>query len=66
MDDDVEVENCGTLFRFRLMTDRALDWVYENVATEDHNWIGWRTLAVEHRFAKQISDGMQAAGLEVS
>lgn len=62
---DVTVENHGSLFVFTILTDAANEWVSENVQTEPHQWLGDHTLAVEHRYAHDIAQGMLDAGLEV-
>ncbi len=58
---DVRVVNEGTVFLFRPMTKRAEQWIKENVAG-DPMWFG-DSLAVEHRFAFDLAEGMQGDGL---
>lgn len=59
---DVVVENHGTIFLFRLLTDAATKWVEEHVS--EPNWFG-PALAVEHRFASDLAAGMQTDGLKI-
>lgn len=61
---DVEVENHGTVFKFRARTEAAKQWVAENVQLEDWQLMGGG-FVVDHRFAQPLVDGMQAAGLVV-
>ena len=54
---DVYVENHGSLFLFHIETKEAKEWVRENVGE-----IGL-PLAVEHRYAYDLAQGMLDAGL---
>ena len=60
---DVQVENHGTIFTFELLTEPAREWV-EDYIPEDAMWMGGR-LCVEHRFARDVANGMLGDGLEV-
>lgn len=62
---DVRVECHGTLFTFDLLTDEARVWVEKNVDAPDYMWSGPLRFACEHRYAADIADGMQDAGLVV-
>ena len=62
--DDVKVENHGTLFLFRLLTDAARDWVEAHVDPEAQ-WFGG-ALVVEHRYARDLAQGMLDDGLAVA
>ena len=59
---DVLVRSEGTVFLFCPLTERAKNWLEENVETEPWQWFG-NTLVVEHRFAWSLGQGMQDAGL---
>jgi len=59
---DVTVENHGTIFLFNAHTVRAKTWIAENVFDAEP-YFG--QLAVEHRYARDLADGMQAAGLRL-
>lgn len=61
---DIEVENGGSLFLFRPLTDAGREWLNENVAAESWQWFGG-ALAVEHRYAGDLAQGAQEAGLRV-
>lgn len=61
---DVEIQNEGTIFLFHLQTEAAREWVLENV-DRGSPYLGPYTLAVEHRYARDLAAGMQNAGLEV-
>ena len=64
---DVTVANHGTLFTFDLLTDEAREWVRENVQIEDHMRLGGgdHSFACEHRYARDLAEGMVEAGLTV-
>jgi len=57
---DVTVQNEGTIFLFHLHTDAAREWVGEYVP--DPAWFG-ESLAVEHRYARDLAQGMLDDGL---
>lgn len=59
---DVEVTNHGGLFLFRPLTQTGIDWITENLPNAQK--FGKAT-AVEHRFARNVADGMQADGLKL-
>lgn len=60
---DVSVEDHGSLWLFRPLTEEAKTWIDDNV--EDAAlWFGG-ALAVEARFAQAMVEGMLADGLEV-
>lgn len=61
---DVAVSNHGTVFLFALLTDRAREWVDENVQAEGWQFFGG-SLAVEPRMARDLAQGMLNDGLEV-
>lgn len=60
---DVRIEGGGTVYLFRLLTQAAREWVEEHVVGET-TWMG-DALAVEHRYAGALADGMLADGLVV-
>jgi hypothetical protein len=60
---DVSVEDHGSLWLFRPITEDAKTWIDDNV--EDAAlWFGG-ALAVEARFVQALIEGMLADGLEV-
>jgi hypothetical protein len=60
---DVTVEDHGSLWLFRPVTETAKTWIDDNV--EDAAlWFGG-ALAVEARFVQAMIEGMLADGLEV-
>ena len=58
---DIFVENYGSIFLFRPMTQAATDWIEQNVSG-DRQWFG-NALAVESRYALDLADGMRRDGL---
>jgi hypothetical protein len=59
---DVLVANQGSVFIFNPLTERAQQWINENVQSEDWQWFG-TSLVVDHRYAWGLAEGMQDAGL---
>ena len=62
---DVYVHNEGTIFLLQPATGAGEKWLRQNCQTEDWNWLG-RNLAVEHRYAADIVEGMVNDGLAVA
>ena len=58
---DVEVMDHGTIVFFRPLTDTCRAWINDNV-DEDALWLGG-ALAVEHRCAPYLIEGMADDGL---
>jgi hypothetical protein len=63
---DVYVRFEGSLVTFELLTQGAKSWVRECVDQESHNWLTKTILAVETRYADDISRGMQESGLTLT
>lgn len=61
---DVEVENHSTIYLFRPLTPRGFEWIDQFVQPESWQWFG-DAVAVEHRYADDLRQGMLSAGLEV-
>lgn len=60
---DVQVTNAGNLYLFRPYTEKAKEWIQENVDPGSQWFAGG--LVVETRFAADLAKGMQDAGLTV-
>jgi hypothetical protein len=60
---DVTVEDHGTIWLFRPLTQAAKEWIDDNV-TGGEDWFAG-ALAVEARFVQALIEGMQLDGLEV-
>jgi len=58
---DVEIAGGGTVYLFQPLTQAAQDWIAENVVGETTYFAGG--LAVEHRYAANVADGMRHDGL---
>jgi hypothetical protein len=58
---DIFVENYGSIFLFRPMTQAATEWISGHVQ-DDAQWFG-NALAVESRYALDLADGMYCDGL---
>jgi len=61
---DVVVRNEGSIFMFQPLTKTARAWIEENAA-DDGMWFGGQ-LAVEHRYAADLAQGMLNDGLNVA
>lgn len=61
---DVSVSNHGSVILFAPLTDKAREWINDNVQAEGWQFFGG-SLAVEPRFAFELTQGMKDAGLEV-
>ncbi len=59
---DVLVENQGTIWVFRPLSDEAQEWIDEHVQSEPWQWFGGG-LVVDHRYGPPLAEGMQEAGL---
>jgi hypothetical protein len=65
---DIQIENGGTIFLFRALSDAGRKWLYENTQAEPWQWIGdasGEALVVEHRYAGDLAANIVAAGLEI-
>lgn len=60
---DVSVENCGSIFLFFPRTPDAIEWIKQWV--DDGYEFSNGALVVEHRYARDIAQGMVGDGLEV-
>jgi hypothetical protein len=61
---DAQVENHGTLFLVRPLTEAASDWLDDNVS-DDAQYFGG-ALVVEHRYIAGLVEGMLGDGLNVA
>jgi len=59
---DVLVSSVGTLYAFCPLTLQAKEWIDEHVQSKPWQWFGY-VLIVEHRFAWELAQGMNDAGL---
>ena len=63
MTSDFQVENHGSIFLLRPLTEAADDWVGQHIP-DDAMWFGL-AVAVEHRFIAPIIEGIASDGLVV-
>lgn len=64
MTPDFQVENHGTIFLFRPLSDVAREWVSEHLPDDAQTW--GDAVVVEHRYIADIVDGAVNDGLEVA
>lgn len=62
---DVLVSGGGSIFIFTALTQIAKDWVSENVSEEGFNPDLPNRVYVEHRYARDLAQGMIESGLRV-
>lgn len=60
---DIQLQNHGSIWLVRPVTDAGQNWIDENV-TGESQWFGG-ALVIEPRYVGDIVEGMQADGLEV-
>jgi hypothetical protein len=61
---DVRVHNEETIFVFMPLTKATQEWIESNVCADDWQWF-YGGLCVEHRYARDLADGMTGDGLVV-
>jgi hypothetical protein len=61
---DLEVQDEGSIFLLRPLTDTGAEWIGEHLVSEDAQWFG-EALCVEHRFIADIVAGAIENGLRV-
>lgn len=61
---DLEIQNEGSIFLLRPLTDTGARWIGEKLVTEDAQYFG-DSLCVEHRFIADIVVGAIEDGLRV-
>jgi hypothetical protein len=62
---DFRILDHGTVVVILPMSQTAHDWVEENVIAEPWQWFGG-ALGVDHRCARDLIDGITAAGFQIS
>jgi hypothetical protein len=60
---DVEISNHGSVFLFTPLTELANEWLQEHIA-EGSLYHG-RSLAVDHRYARDLEGALIEAGLNI-
>ncbi len=62
---DIQIYNDGSVCLFTMLTEKARQWVGENVYIEGWQFMGSKSFAVDHRFAEDLTNGMIGDGLVV-
>ena len=62
---DFRTADHGSVILIWPVSDAAHQWVEENVIAEPWQWFGG-ALGVDHRFARDLIDGIAAAGFQIS
>lgn len=64
-DADFVVENHGSIFLLRPLTDSARIWIDEHIGPDNGFQPYYSTVVVEHRYISNIVEGIREHGLEV-
>ena len=62
---DLQVENHGSIFLLRPVSDAGTDWINDHIDTENAQWFGI-SVVIEHRYIQDIVDGAIHDGLHVN
>lgn len=54
----------GTCVQFIAENEEELQWLVDNTESESYQWLG-KTLSVDHRYASDIIEGIEADGFPV-
>ena len=61
---DIQVNNQGTIILLTIMSEKGKKWINKHLQTEPWQWYG-PSLAIDHRMAAPILEGMRDDGLEL-
>jgi hypothetical protein len=62
---DFQIADRGNVILIRPLNEAARRWLDENVVSEPWQWLDGG-LAVDHRLARDLVEGIEAAGLSIS
>jgi len=62
---DFQISDHGSIITIRPVSEAAHQWLDENVDAEPWQWLDG-ALCAEHRSARDLIDGIAAAGFEIS
>jgi hypothetical protein len=60
---DITVENEGTIILFTPQTNRGAEWIEQHVQSDAMHF--GKSLVVEHRYARDLAQGMVGDGLSL-
>ena len=63
---DIVVENHGSIFLLRPISDSGRVWIEENIGQQNGFQPYWPTVVVEPRYVEDVVNGIQAGALGVS
>jgi hypothetical protein len=63
-DCDVHVLDQGSMVIFVPLSEAAQNWFKENVSSESWQWVNGG-LCVDHRYARDLIEGLVSAGMEL-
>lgn len=61
---DIRIEDHGSIVSFTPKSDACKEWIDQNVQLEAWQWLG-PSFGVDHSYADNLIDGLQAEGFEV-
>ncbi len=62
---DFSVTNHGSLFLFTSLSDGCREWITDHVDIPDYMVVGGDSFVVEHRYARDLADGLLENGFHV-
>jgi hypothetical protein len=66
MENDIVIENHGSIFLLRPISKSGREWLDQNIGDQNGFQPYWPTVAVESNYIADIMNGIQADDLEVS
>jgi len=63
---DFSLENHGSIFPLRPLTDVACSWVDQNIGRDNGFQPYWPNVVIEHRYVTDILEGIKSEGLAVT
>lgn len=61
---DIAVYDCGSIVQFTPLNSNAKNWIDENLAVEDWQWMGG-ALCLDRRMAPAVIDAIWDAGMRI-
>ena len=63
---DFSLENHGSVFLLKPITDRARAWIESHIDCNANFQPWWPTVVIGHNYVEAVCDGITADGLEVA
>jgi len=62
---DIRIDHHGSIFLVHSLSNAGKEWIDENINTSEETQYFMGALVVEHRYIRDIAEGMVRDGLEV-